>query len=509
MDKYLVENEPPDAPDDVIGEMPVDSDDMPVKQSVVEQLIDVAGDVELFHTPADETYAVMSIGGRKQVLEITSPTFGKSLQYSYYLRYGKTASSYQVNEAVSHLSARAIFEGPEYEVYTRIAGLRKNIYLDVGDATGCVVEITPAGWSVISESPVRFRRTEGMLPLPLPVRDGSIDELRSFVNVPDEASWMLMVGWLLMCFHPKGPYPILRISGEQDSAKTTTSTVLRKLIDPNVSPLVRLPDSEDQLMITAFNTRIAAFDNVSGISQKMSDALCRLATHGTYRTRRYYTNLSEIVVSVSRPALLNGIDAVSPRGDFITRTIALNLLPIDSSQRRSESEFWEAFGYAQPRILGALLDAVSMALAGVDDVQITDAPRLIDFAQWVTAAEEYLGWEAGAFLDAYRENAESQTDLPLDTSVLTEPIHRMLAHHQGMWEGTPTDCLRTLRMFADPTTTGNADWPANASRLSVNLNRIAPSLRTRKGIDIQSNHSGRRTISIRRLNDGQAILPME
>ncbi|HOF86527.1 MAG TPA: hypothetical protein PLZ36_00305 [Armatimonadota bacterium] len=42
-----------------------------------------------------------------------------------------------------------------------------------------------------------------------------------------------------------------------------------------------------------------------------------------------------------------------------------------------------------------------MALARKDQITLTDTPRLIDFAQWMTAAEPALGWEEGTFLDAY------------------------------------------------------------------------------------------------------------
>jgi hypothetical protein len=45
------------------------------------------------------------------------------------------------------------------------------------------VEITANGWRVVAHPPVSFRRTRGILPLPMPYRDGSIELLRKYLNV--------------------------------------------------------------------------------------------------------------------------------------------------------------------------------------------------------------------------------------------------------------------------------------------------------------------------------------
>ena len=62
-----------------------------------------------------------------------------------------------------------------------------------------------------------------------------------------------------------GPYPLLAISGEQGSAKTVLSKLLRALVDPNVAPVRALPREERELMIAAHNGHLLAFDNLSGL----------------------------------------------------------------------------------------------------------------------------------------------------------------------------------------------------------------------------------------------------
>src|SRR5712672_837 len=76
-----------------------------------------------------------------------------------------------------------------------------------------------------------------MLPLPMPRRGGSIGALASFFNLPNRNDFVLIVAWLLAALRSGGPYPLLAISGEQGSAKTILSKLLKALIDPNAAPV--------------------------------------------------------------------------------------------------------------------------------------------------------------------------------------------------------------------------------------------------------------------------------
>ena len=70
------------------------------------------------------------------------------------------------------------------------------------------------------------------MPLPVPERGGSIEALRPFLNISNQHEFVLIVAWLLAALRPTGPYPLLAISGEQGSAKTVLSKLLRALVDP-------------------------------------------------------------------------------------------------------------------------------------------------------------------------------------------------------------------------------------------------------------------------------------
>jgi hypothetical protein len=73
-------------------------------------------------------------------------------------------------------------------LFLRVADHDGRIYLDLADEQWRAVEIDSTGWRVIGDPPVRFRRRGSMRPLPVPVRGGSLDTLRKYLNVkkPDK-----------------------------------------------------------------------------------------------------------------------------------------------------------------------------------------------------------------------------------------------------------------------------------------------------------------------------------
>jgi hypothetical protein len=75
----------------------------------------------------------------------------------------------------------------------------------------------------------------------------------------------------------------LAIAGEQGSAKTVLSKLLRAMIDPSVAPVRALPRDERELFIAASNGHVLAFDNLSGLPPWLSDTLCRLTSAVLFR----------------------------------------------------------------------------------------------------------------------------------------------------------------------------------------------------------------------------------
>ncbi len=148
---------------------------------------------------------------------------------------------------------------------------------------------------------------------------------------------MLVVAWALACLRNRGPYPVIVLSGEQGSAKSTFSAILRALLDPNTAPLRALPREDRDLFIAASNGHVLAFDNVSGLPAWISDTLCRLATGGGFAVRQLYSDQDEVLFDAARPVILNGIEDIVTRPDLADRAVFLTLEPIPEERRRPEA----------------------------------------------------------------------------------------------------------------------------------------------------------------------------
>jgi hypothetical protein len=469
------------------------------------QLVQTAQEAsELFHD-GDIAYADVLTAQpvpHHEVLRVRSRAFRSWLSGRHWRATGRPAGGQAMTEAIEVLAALGQFDGPERRVGLRIAEHRGAMYLDLGDEGWRVVEIDTAGWRILDRSPIPFRRPRGLQALPTPRAGGSLKELRAFVNVADDVQYRLLAGWLLAAFRPSGPYIVLLLGGEQDSAKSTTARLLRLLIDPNAVGDRNLPRDEHSLAIAASNGWIASFDNVSTLAPWQSDAVARLATGSGFSTRQLYSDDEEYLVHVARPVILNGIGGIVTRPDLMDRAIVLDLATIPDHRRRPEEELWPAFEHARPTILGALLDAVSVCFARHDGVDIGPLPRMADATRWVTAAEGVLRWPRRSFVAAYRTNRSQSHALTLEASPLAAPIADLL-RDDDVWSGTATELLRALDLRAEEPVRRRRDWPTTAAVLGTALRRLAPDLRKVMQIDAQiaSRHGSGRMISLVRIRE--------
>ncbi len=438
-------------------------------------LIALAQEAELFHAPDGTGYADLDINGHRETWPIHSKGFRRWLSLQFFQATQGAPGSEALKSALSVIEAKAQFNAPERNIHIRVGSLDDRYYLDLGDENWRAVEISASGWRVVEKTPIRFRRSSGMRALPAPTSGGSIDALRSFLNVQSDADFVLVVSWALAVLRNRGPYPVIVLSGEQGSAKSTFSSILRALLDPNTAPLRALPREERDLFIAANNGHMLAFDNVSALPAWLSDTLCRLATGAAFAVRQLFSDHDEVLFEAARPIILNGIEEIVTRPDLADRAVFLTLEPIPESNRRPEAELWTAFAAEHSRLLGVLLDAVVVGIKRLPDVSLDTLPRMADFALWATACETAL-WPAGTFSSAYLGNRNGAIEGVLDADPIATAVRALMAGRTE-WAGTSSDLLSKLRTLVDERVVRSKTWPDSPRALSGRLRRVATFLR--------------------------------
>lgn len=440
----------------------------------------IATSVELFMSDDGKAHATFEVDGHRETAAVRSRRFKAWVALRFRDEKGKAPSSDALSVAQTQAEAVAEFSGSVVEVCTRVGTANGKVYVDLGDPAWRAIEIDAAGWRIVDNPPVKFRRPSDALALPVPVSGGSLGLLRPFVNAPADEAWAMMRAWLIGALAPKGPFPILALYGEQGSAKSTTSRRLRQVFDPSRTVSRETPKKTQDLLIAAKACRVLAYDNLSYLSADMSDALCRLATGAGFGTRTLYTDDEESTFYASRPVIVNGIEEVATRGDLLSRAVVLNLPTLPSV--RDEASMDAEWEQAHPMILGALLDAVSSALRHWDTTKLDRAPRMADFARWVIASGEVPD-----FLEIYDTNRSDAIGTELDASPFASAV-LSFAEQMGEWEGTAGELLALLDHDGDA-----KGWPTNAKGCGDRLRRHAPAFRTR-GVEVTFRKSGSRRL---------------
>lgn len=454
-----------------------DDEDVP-KKNLSEMIIEtVQSEGKLFRCQDGKPFLSVDVDQVQHTYGLESMAVRAAIRSMVYRVFEKGISDTSLDDVICQLSAIATHNGIVHTVSMRSGQDETADYIDMADDTWRVIRLSADGWRIIEAKacPVRFVRVDSMqrLPMPSPTSDCRYDELRSFINCPQVEEWQLLVAWIIQAMRPRGPYPILCVSGEQGSAKSTLSEFVRMLIDPNKANLRRPPKEDRDIGVAARNSKIVCYENMSKLSDSMADTLCTLATGGGFAERQLYSNGEEFVFNACCPVILNGISGLLTRGDVADRAINLHLPTIGSSERKTADELKAQFLDTLPRLLGGFCTLYCAAMRELPNVVLDDMPRMADFARLGVAVERVAGWEPGSFLEAYNANREESSQAVLEESNIVPILSHFLDNNVGRFQGTATELLDALGEYFPEKLR-----PRTPSTLSALIRRLAPALRS-------------------------------
>lgn len=415
------------------------------------------------------------VAAHKEHAFVESTRFKMFLRRIYYEGYRGSVRAEAVSQACATLAALAASLAPT-DFFIRVGEHEGSTYIDLCDDNWRAIRIDASGWTIDPQPGARFRRFNGARPLPLPSRDGSIEDLKKYLNLKDDADFLLILAWLTAALRPRGPYAILVVEGEQGSAKSTSARILRSLCDPYLPMLRSEPRDERDLAISANNSWTLAYDNISRLPNWLSDGLCRIATGGGFATRKLYTDNEESFFDFKRPILLNGIADIANRPDLLDRAIVLKLPIIPESSRRRESDFLSDFDRDRPAIFGALLDLIVDGTAKLGTFKLDRHSRMADFDEWGTAVALALGYDENEFLKVFGRNRDDSTMTALESSIAASCLIAFMADRE-QWSGTASQLFDELSALNGESPSRRNGFPKRPCDLSRELVRLSPPLR--------------------------------
>ena len=156
------------------------------ERAAIERLLRLARSARLFRAGDGRLFARVPVEQRSEVYGLKSGAFRDWLIGGHFRECGALPGDGAVRRVIGALEAFARFGGGAPAVFIRVAGNRESdgstYYIDLGDPSGQAVEIGAGGWRMVEQPGADFRRPEGLLPLPVPSREGSIELLRPYVE---------------------------------------------------------------------------------------------------------------------------------------------------------------------------------------------------------------------------------------------------------------------------------------------------------------------------------------
>jgi len=433
------------------------------------------------HDKDNIAYGLLKIENTFKVLKIKNSQFKHAVRRLVNNEFKQNVNSSTLKEVVAQCEAMAQ-HGELVEINIRYAVKKDAIYVDLMHPKGSVVKVTKDGWKIVKSPKVYFYNHVGMKSLPRPINGKGGSKLRNLFQNIEIGELKLILAWMAFVIHSRGPFPILVLQGEQGSAKSFLMEIIRDLLDPVKAPLLSLPRSERDLILTTSNNAVLAYDNVSSLHKWVPDAFCRIATGAGFSTRKLYSDDEEMVFEFCRPIILNGITDFVLKSDLADRSIVINMQSIHPAKRLPKSKLLEKYQKEKPMILAYLYKMVVKGLKNKNSIALEEIPRMADFAIFSCAAASVLRWNSEEFLKAYKRNQKQLSEVCFDSDQVAGVILNFMIE-KCSWEGTATELLDELKVFNE-TITSYRYFPSTASSLASRARVATPALRN-KGVTVE------------------------
>lgn len=323
------------------------------------------------------------------------------------------------------------------KTYLRTAFIDNNIYYKLNENE--MIIVNGDGWNIkeIDLDKVIFRPIDIQKENVKPVGGKKLYNLLNILPINKNEKIMVM-GMLVGSLIENINHPILNITGDHGSGKSTISTFLKQLIDP-VSGDGRsaLGDNDRELSMALAQNTIYVVDNISNLTQRQSDIFAQAATGGAIDVRELYKTSKMIRVIFRPTVIINGINDTFRRADILDRTIRIQLERIKGG--------WNSNSILEgnePETFGAILDNLVYVMKNINKLNGKSPIRLSDY-YWVTVlVAEYNGITKEEVDIAFKINQIANINQVINESVLGSWI---IENVMDKWVGSSSDLLNELR----------------------------------------------------------------
>ena len=444
-----------------------------------------------------KVYCMVESGGTKQVMELGSPDAVSWLAATYHKETNIIIGDDTCGQILNLLKARARLEKiPSEKVYRRTALVDDVLYYDLCNDSWELIRVASDSIRIVrhGEDTPMFQRSLNQSAQVTPDLGSGPDAIGEMCRLL-RMNTLLFKGHLISLFVESIQAPIMLITGQQGSIKSTQSGLIKRMVDPTGDALEdnlsNFPKKIDDLCIHLVNRQVAAFDNVSGFTAESSDILCTAVSGTKYPKRQLYTDSQEVTLGIMCKIIINGIALDIERGDLMERTIHYRTSAVPRDQRKTAAYVEKEFKRILPRFLGAVFGVLQEAIRIKPSVKKSTPvlPRMADFEELGECISRALGNSPGAFQREYGQSIKDSNDL-LNEGIALVPFLLEMLDGKGEVVMSVKEFFVKYRSYAEENQyyVKSRSFPKAPNRLRGHITRHRPLLDEMElGVEIYTN----------------------
>ncbi len=378
--------------------------------------------------------------------------FRKELKKLYYNQFNEVLSVQEVQSAVEIIEIIGTDTTEEVEVCKRVFSNSYQYAYELNREEGTAVWIEDGEVSIEKTSGIIFRHAANyanQIEPNLKVQpEKLLDYMRKHFNLSSDREIKLLTLYLVTSLWGlRINHPILVLTGEKGSSKSSSFKKLEELIDPKSSELGSgIPRGSDGLEVRLYN--------------------------GYFVT---------IVLDLKAIVAVNGVSLVAKESDLLDRSVILTLKRIAPDKVLTEQELWAEFEKDRPKMLGACFNVLAAALNDMEEVQVRNKIRMADFHVACVKVGRVLGIPEEEVSDILWENQKNINQRTLDEDVVALCVIELM---QGRKEyvNSMSGLLIDLLDVADSNGMPSTVIPKTANHLRSRLDKTKSNLQSEYGI---------------------------
>jgi hypothetical protein len=445
---------------------------------------------QVFVSSSDSSqfYALVDVNEHKETINLNSNNAIDWLKVRYHEATDKFHGNEMYDNVISLIRAKASFSNDKEptSIGKRVHSDNDSIYIDLGNPDWKLVKITADECILVDhgdDTPI-FARSKSQSRMTEPNFEFTGNPLEEFTKLVRMDNEPIFKEHLISEFLAHVPTPIVVIIGQEDSAKSDRSALIKMLVDPSGDKLDeqlgQFGRNDDDLNIRFANNYLAVFDNLSDITPEQSDSLSKAVTGASYSKRQNYSDADEIVLKFQRKIVLNGISVSVEHSDLVRRCINYFTERIPSEQKLTRSQVMDRFKEILPDLYGQIFFVLSEAITHYDIVveDTKTIPGMATFAIWGEAISRALGNTEGEFLKNYSAKLEHNSDLLNENNCIIPFLEHTfedntaeITYQNGKW-------FNLLESYAvsEGIDKKSRNYPKSSAKLKAWVNRSKPLL---------------------------------